>query len=157
MFMREACHTCHCDQTFADIWTYSAVAGFFLWIHWALLANPVVTWLGTLPMGHLFNMTQKAISERVLNQDARGDVISYGSSSIDRIPRASQCEISIQRLLAAVGAGSDTVACGLQSFIYHMIYNPDAWDRVRKEIYDARAAGRCHDRVISNADVQQLE
>lgn len=54
-------------------------------------------------------------------------------------------------------AGSDTVSCGLQAFVYYMIRHPNAWARVRQEIDDAGAKqGICKDAVISYADAQQL-
>jgi hypothetical protein len=112
IFMREACHTCYYGQTFADIWTYSAVAGFFLWLHWALLANPVVTWLGTLPMGHLFSTTQKAISERVLNQDARGDVILYWFKQHRQNPKGITMRDIHTAALVAVGLAQTQLPAG---------------------------------------------
>jgi hypothetical protein len=58
--------------------------------------------------------------------------------------------------LAAVGAGSDTVAAGIQAFIYHMIRHPDAWDQAHDEIKAAMQDGLCNDSVVSFADSQQL-
>lgn len=108
-------------------------------------------------MGHLFNTTQKAIGERMTNQDARFDAISYWFRQHREHPQGITIRDIHTQALGAVGAGSDTVACGLQSFIYHMIRTSGAWSRVRKEIDEARAAGRCGDRIISHIDAQQLE
>ncbi|WXC50872.1 hypothetical protein QX201_010574 [Fusarium graminearum] len=64
-------------------------------------------------------------------------------------------EINTQAL-AAVGAGSDTVAAGIQSFIYHMIRHPNAWARAQTEVQDATKKGLCEDNIVSYADVQEL-
>ncbi|CAG1982212.1 unnamed protein product [Fusarium graminearum] len=64
-------------------------------------------------------------------------------------------EINTQAL-AAVGAGSDAVAAGIQSFIYHMIRHPNAWARAQTEVQDATKKGLCEDNIVSYADVQEL-
>lgn len=58
----------------------------------------------------------------------------------------------------SVAAGADTVACGLQSFVYHMIRRPELWAQVRKETDEAELAcpGVASKRVISYADAQGL-
>ena len=56
----------------------------------------------------------------------------------------------------AVGAGSETVSCGLQSFVYHMNRLPGAWQKARAEILEAQKQGRCQDRVVSYEDAQKL-
>lgn len=55
-----------------------------------------------------------------------------------------------------VVAGSDTVATGVQSFLYHLLRAPGALARVRAEMAAAVAAGRCRARVVAYADAQQL-
>lgn len=56
-----------------------------------------------------------------------------------------------------VGAGSDTISCSAQSFIYHMIRLPGAWERARAEILDAQESrGDCKGSVVSFADSQKL-
>ncbi|KAH8666925.1 cytochrome P450 [Xylariales sp. PMI_506] len=135
---------------------YVAVAGYFRWVHIVLLANPIVTWLGLLPMGHLFNTAQAAVKARDNNQDAHFDALAHWYKQHRDHPNDfSLREIGTQAL-AAIGAGSDTVACALQSFVYHMIRHPSAWQTVRNEIDEARKSGRCYDRVISYADAQSL-
>ncbi|KAF4461647.1 Pisatin demethylase [Fusarium albosuccineum] len=135
---------------------YIAVAGYFRWINIALLANPVVTWLSIMPMGHLFNTTAAVLADREKNPETRFDAISYWFKQHKQHPdKLTIREINTQAL-AAVGAGSDTVACGIQSFIYHMIHHPNAWERAHAEVEEAVKKGLCQDRVVSYADSQQL-
>jgi hypothetical protein len=58
-----------------DLTAYLAVAGYFRWINIALLANPVVTWLYTMLLGHLFDTTKVVLAAREKNIDARFDVV----------------------------------------------------------------------------------
>ncbi|KAF5024535.1 hypothetical protein F66182_3298 [Fusarium sp. NRRL 66182] len=135
---------------------YVAVAGYFRWINIALLANPLVTWLAIMPMGHLFNTTAAVLADRQKNPNTRFDAVSYWFKQHEQHPdKLTIREINTQAL-AAVGAGSDTVSCGIQSFIYHMIRHPDAWERARAEVEDARQNGLCQDAIVSFADSQQL-
>lgn len=55
-----------------------------------------------------------------------------------------------------IGAGSDTVSTGLQSFVYHLLRLPGGWERIRDEIRSAQKQGRCQDEIISYADAAQL-
>lgn len=135
---------------------YVAVAGYFRWINIAFLANPVVTWLSIMPMGHLFDTTKAVLAERKNNMNARFDAVQYWFKQHEQHPeKLTVREIGTQAL-AAVGAGSDTVAAGIQSFVYHMIRHPDAWDRAREEIADAARNGSCRGAVVSWTDSQQL-
>ena len=135
---------------------YVAVAGYFRWLNVALLANPVVTWLSIMPMGHLFDTTAAVLADRAHSPDKRFDAVQYWFKQRDQHPdKLSVREINTQAL-AAVGAGSDTVACGIQSFVYHMIRHRDAWGRARAEVNDAMARGLCRDRVVSYAHALQL-
>ncbi|KAI8943409.1 hypothetical protein NX059_001421 [Plenodomus lindquistii] len=135
---------------------YVAVAGYFRWINIALLANPVVTWLSIMPMGHLFDTVKGVMADRKKNLNARFDSVQYWFKQHEQHPdKITVREIGTQAL-AAVGAGSDTVAAGIQSFIYHMIRHTDAWERARAEIEEATKKGLCQDRIVSYADSQQL-
>lgn len=140
----------------ADNFDNSAIAGYFRWLHIVLLANPVVTWLGLLPMGHLFNTAQSAIKARENNHDAHYDALAHWYKQHREHPNDFSIREIHTQALAAVGAGSDTVACALQSFVYHMISHPTAWQKARNEIDMARNCGKCNDRVISYADAQSL-
>lgn len=135
---------------------YIAVAGYFRWIHIALLANPVITWLSIMPMGHLFNTTNKVLAEREKNPDIRFDALSYWFKQNQEHPEGISLREAGTQALGGVGAGSDTVSCGIQSFIYHMLRQPTAWKRARDEINEAMRQGRCQDRVVSFADSQEM-
>lgn len=107
-------------------------------------------------MGHLFNTTKKAVDDRGNNHDAHFDAVSHWFKQHRQHPKGFTMRELNTQALAAVGAGSDTVSCGLQSFVYHMIRHRDAWGRVREEIDAARENGLCQTRVVSFADAQQL-
>ncbi|KAI4931464.1 hypothetical protein J4E85_004057 [Alternaria conjuncta] len=117
---------------------YIAVAGYFRWINIALLANPIMTWLSILPMGHLFDTVTSVLADREKNENARYDAVQYWFKQHEKYPgKFTIREIGTQAL-AAVGAGSDTVAAGIQSFIYHMIRHENAWERAHEEIVKAQ-------------------
>jgi len=135
---------------------YAAIGGFLQPFN-KIVANPFVTWLQVMPMGHLFNTTMKAINEREKNQDARFDIVAHWFRMLREHPERMRLRDIHAQSVTNVGAGSDTVSCGLQSFIYHMIRHPDAWQRVRAEIESAKAEqGLCGDRVVSFEDAQKL-
>lgn len=135
---------------------YAAVGGFLQ--PWNLIvANPLVTWLRIMPMGHLFDTTMKAIGERVRNQDARFDLIAHWFKMLAQHPERMKLRDIHAQATTSVGAGADTVSCGLQSFIYHMLRHPTAWGRVRAEIDAARRdRGLCSDSVVAFEHAQQL-
>jgi cytochrome P450 len=85
-----------------------------------------MTWLSILPMGHLFNTTRSVLEEREQNMNARFDAVQYCFKQNERFPEKLTIRDIGTQALAAVGAGSDTVAAGIQAFIYHMIRHPNA-------------------------------
>jgi hypothetical protein len=136
--------------------SYIVVAGYFHWVNIVLLANPVMTWLSILPMGHLFDTVKTVLVDREKNANTRYDAVQYWLKQHERHPdKLTIREINTQAL-AAVGAGSDTVAAGIQSFVYHMIRTPGAWARAQSEVTQAFRNGKCKDSVISYADAQGL-
>lgn len=138
------------------LYAYIAVAGFFRWIYVAMLANPVMTWLSILPMGHHFDTMKAALAEREKNPDVRFDAIQYWFKQHEKYPdKLSIREINTQAL-AAVGAGSDTIAASLQSFVYHIIRHPNAWTGAQSEVKAAMERGRCNNKIIAYADSQRL-
>ncbi|KAI1848539.1 hypothetical protein JX265_013787 [Neoarthrinium moseri] len=144
-------------HTIASLNAYGAIAGFYHWFHY-LLANPFVTWTGLMPYGLFYNTTFKAVDQRRKNPDARYDLIAHWFKTHEEHPERLSIRNIEAHTFQAVGAGSDTVSTGLQSFIYHIIKNPEGqhWQRVRAEIRDAQSQGRCSDRVVSYADAQKL-
>ncbi|KXJ87122.1 cytochrome P450 [Microdochium bolleyi] len=130
---------------------YVAVIGFYPWLH-SLIANPWMTSAGVLPFGHIVDTAMGAVKDREANPDARFDVLSHWFRALQDHPdRMSLFDVH-SAATNAVAAGSDTVACGLQSFVYHMIRHPTAWARARAEI-DATLAGSD---VIQYTDAQSL-
>lgn len=131
---------------------FAAIGGFLQPAN-LLVANPLVTRLQVMPMGHLFNTTLRAITSRQHNQDARFDIAAHWFRTHAAHPdRLSLRDIHAQAT-TNVGAGADTVSCALQSFVYHMIRHRDAWRRARAEI-DSSVAHT--DRVVSFEDAQSL-
>ncbi|KAH8651152.1 cytochrome P450 [Xylariales sp. PMI_506] len=135
---------------------FASTIGQFPWIFY-LFANPLVTWLRVLPLGHLFDTSMRAVKEREKDPDARFDMIAHWFRSL----RGNSHRMTIRDIHAqvstSIGAGAHTVSSGLQSFFYHMIRHPVALRRVRDEIRKAQAEGKCLDTVISYADSQSLD
>lgn len=120
--------------------------------------NPVTAKL--LPWGHLFNTASAALDERRRNPDARFDIVAHWLRTAAARPDRLTDRDILANTTANVGAGSDTVSCALQSFLYHMARHPRAWERARAEILAASGAsgatGRCRSRVISYDDAVGL-
>lgn len=138
---------------------YIAFVGYLQWLH-VIFANPFVTWLGVLPMGHLFDTTMTALKERAENPDARPDLAGHWFRGLEKAKKDGS-RLFNQRCLesfatANVGAGSDTVSAGLQSFVYHLLRVPGGWRRARDEIDEARRQGRCEGEVVSFNDAARL-
>lgn len=135
---------------------YVAVGGYMQWFH-LLLSNPLVTWLDVLPFGHIIDTAVSAINEREKNPDARFDAVAHWFRYLAQNPdRMSAREVQ-SAATNAVAAGADTVACGLQAFVYHMIRRPDLWSRVRREIDDAGlSAPGVRKKVVPYAEAQRL-
>ncbi|KAH9886861.1 cytochrome P450 [Xylariomycetidae sp. FL2044] len=142
---------------------YISIAAFAQWLHNLLIANPFITWLDIMPTNHLSNTCFTVLEDRKANKDARFDYVAHWLKTHQEHPDKLSYRDVQSAVMANVGAGSDTVSCTLQSFIYHMIRHPNAWSRARQEIDDA-AAGQndetatttYRDRVVSYADAQRL-
>lgn len=65
---------------------YIAFVGYLQWLH-IIFANPFVTWLGILPMGHLFDTTMTALKERQKNPDARPDLVGHWFKGLEKAKR----------------------------------------------------------------------
>lgn len=116
--------------------------------------NPVTTKL--LPWGHLFNTASSALDKRRADPDARFDIVAHWLRTSAQHPdRLTERDI-LANTTANVGAGSDTVSCALQSFLYHMARHPVAWARAREEIRAAQADGSCGGRVVRYEDSARL-
>ena len=56
---------------------YMGIAGYYLWFHRLFVANPLITWSGLLPMGHLFHTAKTALEARQKDPDARFDIVAH--------------------------------------------------------------------------------
>lgn len=127
-----------------------------------LFNNPFVTWTGLLPVGHVVNTAAAAIAERQRNPDARADMCQHWIRGLAKARADGYEGFNERHLLSAavsnLGAGSDTISCGMQTFCYHAMRKSDVWRRVREEIDDARRSeGRCEGPApVSWDDAQRL-
>lgn len=155
-FLREGRDVGNAIQNGTVLSVYASVIGFVRWFHVIFLGNPFMTWLNILPMGHLFDTTTKAIDDRLENRDSRFDALAHWFRSVERHPESVSMRDVYAIATGAVGAGSDTVSCSLQAFVYFMNRHPDAWDRVHAEMDEAVKSGFCQDDIVSFADAQKL-
>lgn len=131
-----------------------------------LLNNPLVTTLGLLPVGHVVKTAVAALHDRRANPDvARFDMAAHWFRGADKAKQDGYAGFTDRHVLAAavsnLGAGSDTVSCGLQTFVYCCIRQPALWRRLREEVDRAAAAreedeGRWGTRVVSYEDAARL-
>lgn len=168
---------------------FLAIAGdhvLVLGLWFALLANPLVTALGLLPLGHLVNTTFAALavahpSAGPGHADEEEDADGTGADDmLAHWRRAVAAGRTTERRLRAtaigtVGGGGDTVAAALQACVYHMVrprrYDDrgdadtaededknknDLWRRVRAEMAAEQARGRCDGRIVAAADARRL-
>lgn len=141
---------------------FAAVAGhhwIILKIHAIFLANPITTWLGVMPTGHILKVTMDSLSERESRETEGGnrfDLLEYWLKTLRDHPDRLDLNTVQGQTIGTVAAGGDATSTVLQSFLYHMIRHPTAWGRLRDQIDAARKEGRCRDRVISFADAQKL-
>jgi cytochrome P450 len=128
--------------------------GFYGWVHTVLIGNPFVTWLDIMPYGHIMDTAMKSVKELQGNHDARFDMMSHWLRALEENPDHMNIRDVHSAAFNNIAAGADTVACGLQTFVYHMIRDPASWQRVRDEIRVA-GLGDCAT-SISFADAQKL-
>ncbi|KAJ0109101.1 cytochrome P450 [Diaporthe amygdali] len=137
---------------------FAAVASFYPNLRNVLLSNPFMTWLGILPMGHVFNTTMTAVKEREKNADSETQfvIVDHWLRALRQQPERLRPRNVYAQATNNVGAGADTVNCGLQSFFYHLLRNPETLAKAKKEVDDAVKDGRCTSKVVSFSDAQQL-
>ncbi|POS73645.1 hypothetical protein DHEL01_v207961 [Diaporthe helianthi] len=136
----------------------AASASFFPRLRNALISNPFMTWLGILPMGHVFNTTMTAVKEREKNIDSNSQfvIVDYWLRTLRQQPDRLQVRNVYAQATNNVGAGADTVNSALQSFFYYLLRNPLMLERATNEVDDAVKDGRCKSGVVSFSDAQQL-
>ncbi|KAF7536479.1 hypothetical protein G7054_g4508 [Neopestalotiopsis clavispora] len=135
---------------------YVAMIGFYGWVHWVMIGNPLVTWLGILPYGHIFDSAIRYTKARENNPDARFDLLSHWFKALKENPDRMSIFDVHSAAMNNIAAGSDTVATGLQSFVYHAIRHPNAWQRCREELKAAGLATANDSPVIAFNDAQKL-
>lgn len=127
----------------------------FKWTQ-VLLGNPLVTMLGLTPSSLLLQTALENLKERQKNPDARFDVVAHWLRYLQQHPDRTTFRNVEAQTTTNIGAGSDTVSCGIQSTLYHMIRHPETWKLARDEIAAAQREGRCEGRVVSFSDAQRL-
>jgi cytochrome P450 len=136
----------------------AAAAGFFPRLRNALISNPFMTWLGILPMGHVFNTTMTAVKERERNVDSNSQfvIVDHWLRTLRQQPGRLHVRNVYAQATNNVAAGADTVNTALQSFFYHLLRHPPMLEKARTEVDEAVRDGICTSRVVSFTDAQQL-
>ncbi|KAK3938182.1 cytochrome P450 [Diplogelasinospora grovesii] len=137
---------------------FFSILGYFRWFSY-LICNPVTTWLEILPLGYMGATSKSALKERRTNPDARFDIAAHWFRALEGAGPGNAYWNDAAILAAAIsnlGAGSDTVSCALQSFVYHLLRHPTGWQTIRDEIDAARAKGQCRDPIVTYEDATKL-
>lgn len=102
----------------------------FKWTQVAL-GNPLITMLGLTPSTMLLRTALETLEERQKNPDAWFDVVAHWFKYLEQHPERTNLRNIEAQTTTNIGAGSDTVACALQSTIYHMVrpLDPDLCPR----------------------------
>lgn len=90
---------------------YLAIAGYYIWFHRLFIANPVITWLGLLPMGHLFNVAQGRLEERRRDPGSHSDMLTLWMKQHHEHPTQLTYREVEAETTVSVGGGSDTLSC----------------------------------------------
>ncbi|KAH8200810.1 hypothetical protein TruAng_005047 [Truncatella angustata] len=129
---------------------FFVVLGYFR--NWSLLlCNPLTTWLEILPLGYMGSTAKKVLAERRKTPDARFDIAAHWFRALDKVGDNDNTWNEDRIVAAAIsnlGAGSDTVSCGMQ--------HSDGWQRIREEIGVAQRNGECQDPIITYNDAAKL-
>ncbi|GAB1318473.1 Pisatin demethylase [Madurella fahalii] len=129
------------------------VGGYFPWLN-KLLANPFVTWTGILPFGLIYDTAMNAIAEREKNPGVQSDILTHWLKAYQE-GKVTLRDVQAQATLGVL-AGTDAMSTGMQSFLYHLIRHPAAWQRCSDEVTSARAQGKCDTRIVSFEHAQEL-
>lgn len=132
-----------------------SLLGQFRWTQ-LLLCNPLITMAGVLPLGINMQTAMESLNKRQKDPDARFDIVAHWLRYLEQHPDRTMFRNVQTQTAANIGAGSDTVSCGLQSTLYYMVRHPETWARARAEITAAVRAGLCQGKVVSFSDAQQL-
>ncbi|KJK74761.1 hypothetical protein H634G_10073 [Metarhizium anisopliae BRIP 53293] len=90
---------------------YMAIAGYHVWIHRLFVANPIITWSGLLPMGHLFKTSMEALRQRKKDPDARFDIVAHWLKAHHERPDLFSYRDVEAQTTTSIAAASDTLSC----------------------------------------------
>ncbi|KAJ2986631.1 hypothetical protein NUW58_g4933 [Xylaria curta] len=131
--------------------------GYYRWLLNIFLMNPLITSLTTTPMGYLGDLSQGALQERRDDPTDHPDVVNLWFENHRKHPDRVSFKDMQSANATVIGAGSDTISCATQSFIYHLLRHPEKLKKARAEVeYYRKTEGICYGRVISFADAQRL-
>ncbi|KAI3319775.1 cytochrome P450 [Xylariaceae sp. AK1471] len=132
--------------------------GYYRWLLNIFLMNPIITSLAATPMGYLGELSQGALEARRNDPTDHPDVVNLWFQNHRKHPDRVSFRDMQGANAAVIGAGSDTISCAAQSFIYHLLRNPEKLKKARAEIeHYQKTEGACYGRVISFADAQKLK
>lgn len=78
----------------ATLTLVGAVTPYFRRLRNLVLTNPVMTWLGLLPMGAVYHKCIKAIDERHKDPDARFDLVAHWFRTMKQSPGRLNLKVS---------------------------------------------------------------
>lgn len=86
--------------------------------HWSQTQSSRGPWLGILPTNHLAVTANNALDARKQNENARFDYVAHWLKTHEENPDKLSFRDVQSAVTTNVRAGSDTVSCALQTFIY---------------------------------------
>lgn len=94
---------------------FFTILGYFRWFS-LLLCNPLTTYLEILPLGYMATIAKKALEERKKFPDARFDISAHWFRALEENGPTKYWDdrMVLAASISNLGAGSDTVSCGLQ-------------------------------------------
>ncbi|KAK4206687.1 Pisatin demethylase [Rhypophila decipiens] len=124
---------------------------YFPWLN-KLVANPFMTWTGILPFRLIFETALNAIAERQTTQkgEKHNDVLAHWLQAHEE-GKLTMRNVQAQTTLGVSG-GTDGMSTGLQTFVYHTMRHPTAWQRCREEVLQLKRKNR----VVSFSDAQTM-
>lgn len=78
----------------ATLTLIGAVTPYFRRFRNLMLTNPVMTWLGLLPMGAVYHKCMRAIDERHKDPDARFDLVAHWFRTMKQSPERLSLKVS---------------------------------------------------------------
>lgn len=87
----------------------AAIMGYFRWVS-LLLTNPLVTWSGVMPFGHMFHTAMAAVAERDRNPNTRFDMLAHWFKALKEHPDRMTLRDIQGQVATSTGAGADTVS-----------------------------------------------